>query len=297
MTDESERPGHAPPGPVVTTALLGADLVMLVRALHLLWQRDTLSETLAMSQPGFGELLVRGLLYCFLAVVAVGHVWFTARVLERCGFARPMPGALVSLCASTALVFSGRALLRFLADSTAGWLTQLLLFPLLAAFGHALVARLVLRRHGSADTSRPSPRTAVFGAEVLASNVVLVTWSVWMYYWLTRLGIGMSPAQEPASLIVAVHCVLAALLVVQVWFLARMVRVFSPTGTGAVLLAGFAVVLVLVTLFGTVSPWGPWRIPLGYEALIPLLALLAAASSGAVVRLAHSGGTAAETPT
>ncbi|WP_019852963.1 hypothetical protein [Actinopolyspora mortivallis] len=298
VDDDSERPRPAPPNPVVTAALLGANLVMLVRALHLLWQRDTVSETLAMSQPGFGELVVRGLLHGFLAVVAVGYLWFTVRVLRLSGIGRPVPSALVSLGASTVLVFSGRALLRSLVDSNAGWLTELLLLPPLAAFGHALVVGLVLRGNGSSDTPRPSSGTAVFGAGVLGGNLVLVTWSVWMYYWLAWLGIGMSAAQEPASLIVAFHCVLAALLVVQVWFLIRMIRLLRPVGFGAVLLTGLAVAFVLAVLAGVALwvLWGLWQVLLGYEALVPLLALLAAVSFGGMARLAHRRETAAEAP-
>ncbi|MGJ7905386.1 hypothetical protein ACOQFL_02770 [Actinopolyspora sp. H202] len=298
ISDEgSERPGPSSAGAVVTAALLGFNLVMLARSLRLLWQQDTLLDvTTTSSRPGVGDVLLRGFIYCFIAAVVAGYLWFTTRAMWLCGLARPLATALVSLGVAALLVLPTGALLRYALDSNAGWLTELLLLPALSALGYASVVRFVLGRYGRSGAPRPTSRTAVFGAEMLGVSFVLVVWSVWMYYWLARLGIGMSSAQEPASLIVAIHCVLAVLLLVQGWFLVRMMRVIHPAGPVPVLLLAFGGWLVLAVLAG-VAQWGLWelwRVRSGYEVHIPLLALLAALSFGLVVRRAHRRETVAE---
>ncbi|SDJ65734.1 hypothetical protein SAMN04487820_101103 [Actinopolyspora mzabensis] len=285
--DDPERPGRAATGAVVTAALLGACLVMLARSLQLLWQQDTLLDvTTTSSRPGVSDVLLRGFIYCFIAAVVAGYLWFTTRAMWLCGLARPVATALVSLGVAALLVLPTGALLRYALDSSAGWLTELLLFPALSALGYASVVRFELGRHGYSRGPHPTSRTAVFGAEMLGICFVLVVWSVWMYYWFARLAIGMSSAQEPASLIVAIHCVLAVLLLVQGWFLVRMMRVIHPAGPVPMLLLALGGWLVLAVLAG-LAQWGLWelwRVRSGYEVHIPLLALLAAASFGLVVR-------------
>ncbi|SDP15054.1 hypothetical protein SAMN04487905_102174 [Actinopolyspora xinjiangensis] len=245
------RPGSAPPGPVITAALLGAFLVMLARSLQLLWQQDTLLDvTTTSSQPGVSGVLLRGFIYCFIAAVVAGYLWFTTRAMWLCGLARPVATVLVSLGVAALLVLPAAVLLRYALDSNAGWLTELLLLPLLSALGYASVVRFELGLHGRSRAPRPTSRTATFGAEVLGICFVLVFWWVWRHYWGAWLGIGMSVQQEPASLIVAIHCVLAVLLLVQGWFLVRMMRVIYPVGPVSVLLPALSASVVLAVLVG-----------------------------------------------
>ncbi|MDP9642489.1 hypothetical protein J2S53_002434 [Actinopolyspora lacussalsi] len=249
IADDLERPGRPPPGPVITAALLGGMFVMLVRSLHLLWLQGTLLDvTTTSSQPGVGGVLLRAFLSCFIAAVALGYLWFTTRAMWLCGVARPVATALVSLGVAALFVLPTGALLRYALDSNAGWLTELLLLPLLSALGYASVVRFELGRHGRSRAPRPTSRTATFGAEVLGICFVLVFWWVWMHYWGAWLGIGMSVQQEPASLIVAIHCVLAVLLLVQGWFLVRMMRVIYPVGPVSVLLPALSASVVLAVL-------------------------------------------------
>ncbi|SFD63018.1 hypothetical protein SAMN04487819_101418 [Actinopolyspora alba] len=283
--DDPERPGTAPAGPVVTAALLGFNLVMFARGLYRLSREDTFLDVAASSQPGLGELLIRGFLYGFIAAAAVGHLWFMTRVLRMCGVPRPVPTTLLSIAVSTVLVLPP-GLVSSMWGSSADWLTRLLLLPSLAALGHAVVVRFALRGSLDSEAPRPTARTAVFTAEMLGINFVLIFWTLWMYYWLARFGIGMSSVQEPASLIVAIHCVLAVLALLEVWFLVRMMRFTGPARPALLLLPALVLSVALAALAGVGLwvLWQRWRVFSGYEVDIPLFALLAAASFGLVAR-------------
>ncbi|SDR15794.1 hypothetical protein [Actinopolyspora saharensis] len=287
--DDPERRGTPAPGAVGTAALLGFNLVLLVRALRRITRQDVFEVVAASEQPGAGEVLLRILLYCFAGAVVVGHLWFTARALRLCGFSRPGPTLLVSIGASAVLIPLSGVLLRSPVGPNPVTLAEVPVYPLVAAAGHALVARFAPR---VSEAPRPPLRAswaAVVSAVMLGVNFVLVAWTVLRFGGLAVLGMAMSPQQESWGLVLSLYCVLAAVLVVQAWFLGRMMRLSGITRPVPMLLLAVGVSAALGVLAGMVlwALWEQWEVLVPHAVAVALFALLAAAGFGVTAWLAR----------
>ncbi|NYH78443.1 hypothetical protein FHR84_001768 [Actinopolyspora biskrensis] len=290
--DDPERPGTVAPGAVGTAALLGFNLVLLVRALRRITQQDVFGTVAASAQPGAGEVLFRILLYCFAAAVAVGHLWFTARAMRLCGLGRPGPTLLVGVGVSAVLIPLAGVLLRSLVGPNPVVLAEVLVYPLAAAAGHALVARFAPRVSEAPRAPLRASTGAVVSAVMLGVNFVLVVWAVLRFGGLAVLGMAMSPQQESWTLVVSLYCVVAAVLVVQAWFLVRMMRLSGITRPVPMLLLAVGVSAALGTLVG-MALWALWKqqeLRIGYGFDVVLFALLGAAGFGVTARLARRTG-------
>ncbi|WP_017976671.1 hypothetical protein [Actinopolyspora halophila] len=290
--DEPERPGTVAPGAVGTAALLGFDLVLLVRALRRITQQDPLGTVVASAQPGAGEMILRVLLYCFAAAVAVGHLWFTARALRLCGLSRPGPTLLVSIGVSAVLIPLTGVLLRSPMGPTPVVLAEFLVYPLVAAAGHALVVRFAPRVSEVPRTPLRASAGAVVSAVVLGGDFVLVVWTVLRFGGLAVLGMAMSPQQESWTLVASLYCVIAAVLVVQAWFLVRAMRLSGITRPVPMLLLAVGVSAALGVLAGMVlwALWDQWELRIGYGFDVVLFTLLAAAGFGVTARSVRRTG-------
>lgn len=287
--DDPERPGAVAQGAVGTAALLGFNLVLLVWSLRRLVQQDMFDVTTVLSQPGVGDVLLRGFVYCFTAAVTVGYLWFAARVLRLCGVTRPVRTLLVSIGVSAVLILLAGVLLRSLVGPNPRALAEFLVFPLMAAGGHAVVVRFASRDSGVPGELRPTSRAAVASAGMLGLDFVLAAWAALRFLGLFVLGIAMSSQQVSQFLVVSLYCVVAAVLVVQVWFLVRMMRLTGVARPVSMLLLAVGVSAALGILAGVVlwALWAQWEVLTGYAFDIPLFALLAAVGFGVTVRLAR----------
>ncbi|MDR7300192.1 hypothetical protein [Haloactinomyces albus] len=287
--DASERPRFVSGRAVGTAALLGFNLVLVAWSLRRLPLHVLSVVPSSSPQHGVGDTIFLVFLYGTIAAVAVGHLWFMARMMRLCGTLRPVSTLLVGIAVSVALVLFTGVLLWPLLEPDPRRVAYVFAFPLMGAVGCASVVRFAPRTTDVPKIPRTTSAGAAAGAGMLGVNFVLVTWSSLMFWALSMLGMGMSPRQEPLGLVVSVYCVIAVVVVLQVWFLIRMMRLTGVARPVPMLLLAVGVSIALAFVAGTVlwGLWLQWQWAFGYALVVPLLSILAAVSFGLTVRLAH----------
>lgn len=275
-----------------TAALLGFNLVLVGWSLSRLPLHALSVVPGSSPQHGVRDTIFPVFLACIVTAVAVGHLWFMARVLRLCGTLRPVPTLLVGIAVSTALILVTGVLLWSSLEPDPLRLTGAFAFPVLGAVGCASVVRLAPRTTDVPEIPRPTSRGAIASAGMLGVNFVLVAWSSLMFWALSMLGMGMSSRQEPPILVISVYCVLTVVAVVQVWFLIRMMRLTGVARPASMLLLAVVTSIASAFVVGMVlwGLWWQWQWVFGYALVVPLFSALAAAGFGLTVRLAHRTG-------
>lgn len=272
---------------------MGFNLVLVVWSLSRLPLHDLSVVPGSSPQHSVRDTILSAALYCVVAAVAVGHLWFMARMLRLCGVLRPVSTLLVGIAVSAALILGTGVLLWSLLEPNPLRVADALAFPAMGAVGCASVVRFAPRTADVPETPRTTSRGALAGAGMLGANFVLVAWSLLMFWALSMLGMGMSPRQEPLGLVASVYCVLAVVAVVQVWFLIRMMRLTGVARPASMLLLAVVTSIASAFVVGMVlwGLWWQWQWVFGYASVVPLFSALAAAGFGLTVRLAHRTGT------